>query len=258
MPFIGITHYEITGETAGPVVVLCHSLGTSLEMWDGQVDALSRDYRVLRYDIRGHDKSAVTRGDYTMALLADDLIALLDDLEIERVAFCGVSLGAMIGLQLAVQAPERITRLVLAGASAHMNNTDLWRNRVEAVRRNGLAPLMHSLLERWFTDEFATRNPDVVRRFATMTLGTEPEGYAGCTAAIRDLDMRDRLGSISAPTLIISGEGDVATPPEYAHAIAKVIADARLETVTGAGHLVNVEQPGEFNRLLSGFLADAI
>ncbi len=252
------THYEIVGLKDGPTVVLCHSLGTSLELWDGQLDALSREFRILRYDVRGHGGSTVIQGDCTMEVLADDLIALLDGLEVERVCFCGVSLGAMIGLQLAVQAPERVNRLVLAGASAHMTNTDLWRDRVKAARRDGLEPLVSGLLARWFTDNFAIRNPDILDRFAAITLGTDAQGYAACTAAILDFDIRDRLEAISAPTLILSGDGDIATPADYAQSITEAIPNARLETITDAGHLANVEQPEEFNRLMAGFLAETI
>src|SRR4051794_2289093 len=182
-------------------------------MWDDQVAALSSRFRILRYDTRGHGRSAAPEGPYAIGDLGADLLALLDELGLERVSFCGLSLGGMTGMWLAANAPERVERLVLCCTSAHLPPREMWDERIETVRADGMEPVAEGVLERWLTPEFRTARPEIAARLKAMLVATPVEGYAGCCAAIRDLDLRDALSAIRAPTLVIAGGEDPATPP---------------------------------------------
>lgn len=234
-------------------MVLSNSLGTSHGMWDAQLPSLARHFRVLRYDTRGHGASDVPPGPYDMAALGRDVLGLLDTAGIQRASFCGLSLGAMTGMWLAAHAPERVDRLVLCNTSSYMGAPEAWNTRIEAVRRGGMAAITEGVIERWFTPEFRAAEPAAVERIRQMLLTTSPEGYVACTAAVRDMDLRDDLASISAPTLVVSGTRDPATPPEHLRFIADRVQGARLVELPTA-HLSNIGAEGAFTRTLMDFL----
>lgn len=245
--------YRMDGPAGAPVLLLSNSLGVNLDMWQPQMSALTAHFRVLRYDVRGHGQSGVTPGGYSIDRLGRDVIELLDALAIERVAYCGLSLGGMIGQWLGVRESERITRLVLANTASFMGPPSNWDARIETARRAGLASLTTATLGRWFTAEFREANKDAVARVEAMLLATDPQGYAGCCAAIRDMDMRRMVTLVKAPTLVIAGTRDAATPIEESRALASAIPHAELAMLPAA-HLSNVEQPLGFSAAVCTFL----
>ena len=239
-------HYRFDGPEDAPVVVLSNSLGTTLAMWEPQLPALTERFRVLRYDQRGHGGSASPPGPYRFDELGRDVVELLDRLGLERVSFCGVSMGGMTGMWLGANARERVDRLVLSCTSAGFGDPATWEERAELVRREGTQALVDATMGRWFTAGFRAERPDVVRRFAAELAATDDEGYAGCCAALRDWDFAARLPEIAAPTLVVAGAQDPSTPPEHGRAIADAVPGARL-LVLDAAHLANVERADEWN-----------
>lgn len=233
-----------------PTVVLSNSLGTTTTLWDEQVPALESHFRVVRYEHRGHGDSDVPPGPYTVEELAGDVIALLDRLELERVSFCGLSLGGMVGMALALRTPERIDRLVLCCTSAHLGPPETWSERARLVRSEGPEAVADGVLGRWFTEAFHAEEPQTVAQFRKMLVSTPREGYAACCDAVGQWDARAQLHAISAPTLVIAGVEDPATPPEHGQLIAGGIPEARLVVLAGAAHLANIEQPDAFNEAL--------
>jgi 3-oxoadipate enol-lactonase len=245
-------HSRIEG-ASGPLLMLSHPLGADLTIWDAQAAALSRQFRVLRFDTRGHGRSFVPPAPATIERLALDALALLDRLEMPRVHFCGLSLGGMIGMWLAAHAPDRVERLVLANTAAQLGPPGNWDARIAAVRTGGMASIADTVLSRWFTPEFSQREPAAMAKIRATILATPPEGYAACAAAVRDMDQRASLAAIRAPTLVIAGTHDPATPPALGWAIADAIPGARY-TELGAAHLSNIEAAGAFNAAVSEFL----
>jgi 3-oxoadipate enol-lactonase len=251
----GITiHYQLSGPVEAPVVLLSNSLGTRLEMWDAQLPALSQRYRVLRYDSRGHGRSSAPEGPYSIEMLAGDALGLLDALGIERVHFCGLSKGGMVGQMLGARHADRLRSLTLASTACYVAPKELWDERIAAVRQGGMAAVADGVVERWFTAPFRAEPTIVVERVRQMVLETPAEGYAACCAAIRDMDLREAIRMIRLPTLIIVGEQDPATPPEKALEIHERIAGSHLEVIPDAAHLVNIEQDVAFDATLIGFL----
>jgi 3-oxoadipate enol-lactonase len=245
-----ILHHEILGPEDAPVLLMGGSLGTDLGMWDGQLPLASR-LRLVRFDHRGHGGSPVPPGPYEMADLGRDVLALMDSLGIERASYCGLSIGGMVGMWLGANAPERIDRLVLICTSAHMPPPSAWQERIAVVVEAGSPePLADAVVERWFTPGFAAMHPEVPARMRAMLAGTDAAGYAACCGAIERMDQRDSLPTITAPTLVISGADDPATPPEHQRQIAAAIPGARLETVAPAAHLAAVEQAAAVNDLI--------
>ncbi len=243
-------NYLLEGPEDAPVLVLSNSLGTSLEMWDDQAPVLGDRFRLLRYDTRGHGRSPAPPGPYAIGDLGGDVVRLLDRLGIERASFCGLSVGGMTGMWLAAEAPERVERLVLLCTSALLGPKGIWDERIATATEQGMTALVDGVIERWFTPAFRSENPATVEKMATTLRETDPEGYAGCCAAIRDMDLRDRLPSIKAPTLVVSGAEDPATPPEHGRLIRDAIPGARFEVVPGAAHIANVERPEEITQLI--------
>ncbi len=234
--------HRFDGPEDAPVVVLSGSLGTTMAVWDAQVPTLAGRYRVLRYDHRGHGGSEVPPGPYAIEDLGRDLLALLDEHDIARVSFCGLSIGGMVGLWLGAEAPERVERLALLCTSARLGAPEWWDERIAAIRRAGVESIADAVVERWFTEDFAARQPEIVARRRAELVATPLEGYAGCCAAIRDFDLRDRLAAIEAPTLVLAGLQDTATPVEHQARIAAGIAGAQLCVLDRAAHLAAVEQ----------------
>jgi len=243
-------HYLLEGPEDAPVLVLSNSLGTSLEMWDPQAPVLREHFRLLRYDTRGHGRSPAPPGPYALGDLGRDVISLLDKLGIGRASFCGLSVGGMTGMWLASEASERVDRLVLVCTSALLGPRSVWDERIEAATRRGMGALVDAVIERWFTPAFRQQNPEKVERMARTLRETDPGGYAGCCAAIRDMDLRDRLPSIGAPTLVVSAAEDPATPPEHGELIRSTIPGARFEVVPRASHIANVERPERITDLI--------
>ncbi len=247
-------NYLLEGPDDAPVLVLSNSLGTSIEMWDDQAPVLGDRFRLLRYDTRGHGRSPAPPGPYAIGDLGGDVIRLLDRLGIERASFCGLSVGGMTGMWLAAEAPERVERLVLLCTSALLGPKGVWDERIATATERGITTLVDGVIERWFTPAFCQENPGVVEKMATTLRETDPQGYAGCCAAIRDMDLRDRLPSIEAPTLVVSGAEDPATPPEHGRLIRDAVPGARFEVVSGAAHIANVERPEEITQLILNHL----
>ncbi|MBA2691263.1 MAG: 3-oxoadipate enol-lactonase [Rubrobacter sp.] len=245
-------NYEIEGPEDAPIVVLSSSIGSSLSMWDEQMDALGERFRVLRYDHRGHGKSPVPDGPYSMEELGRDVLSLVDSLGVERFSFCGLSLGGMVGMQIASDAPERVEKLVLCCTAAELGPPSMWDERIEAVKSGGMESLVDAVMERWFTEGFAGN--EKVERMRRDFLDTPAEGYAACSAAIRDMDLRDRLPSIKADTLVVSASEDPATPPERGEEIKNAIPNARMAVIPDASHIANVEQPERFTKEVLGHL----
>lgn len=243
-------HYELAGPDQAPVVVLSNSLGTDLTMWDEQVATLTEHFRVLRYDQRGHGRTPTTPGPYELDQLGSDVVELLDHLKIERAHFAGVSLGGMTGMWLAEHAPDRVDRLALICTSAELGPPENWRDRAALVREQGTAALVDGSLTRWFTPALAGRD-DIAAKFGGMIAASDDDGYASCAEAIASMHLLPKLADIAAPTLVIAGRDDPATPPAHAERIAETISGARLEVLDNAAHLANVEQAATVNRLLA-------
>lgn len=259
MPFIEADsapiHYRLEGPAGRPVLVLSHSLGTTLAMWDPQIPPVTGRFRVLRYDSRGHGESAVTPGPYTIERLARDVLALLDGLGIQRAHFCGLSMGGMVGMWLGAHAPERLERLVLCNTAARIGPPEIWDTRIENVRKNGMNPIATPVLGRWFTPAFHERMPGAIEGMRRMLIETSVEGYVGCCAAIRDADLGDALSRIRARTLVIAGTHDAATPPADGRFLAEQIQGARYVELAAA-HLSNIEAPERFTAEMTAFLSE--
>jgi 3-oxoadipate enol-lactonase len=250
-----LLHSETTGPADAPVLVLGHSLGTSLSMWDGQL-ALAERLRLVRHDHRGHGRSPVPPAPYDIADLGRDVLALLDALELERVSYCGLSIGGMVGIWLGANAPERIDRLVLICTSAHAPPASAWADRAAAVREAGSVEVVaDAVVARWLTPAYAERHPALVAELRAMLVATDPEGYAASCGALERMDLRDQLSRITAPTLVISGAQDEALPPDQQRLIADAIPGARLESIDPAAHIAAVEQPARINELIADHLA---
>lgn len=248
---MNVLHSEISGDGGGPPLLLGGSLGSSLTMWDPQVAALSGPLRVVRFDHRGHGRSALPTGPHTVDGMGRDVLRLLDALGLERVSYCGLSIGGMVGMWLAANAPDRIDRLVLICTSAHLPPAEAWRLRAATVRATGsVATVADGVVARWLTPAFAAREPAVVDGLKEMLVATSPEGYAACCEAIADLDLRADLPRITAPTLVVAGTEDAATPPAHAETIARAIPSARLQLLSPMAHLGNVEQPSAVTKLI--------
>jgi 3-oxoadipate enol-lactonase len=257
MPFADLKqfrmHYEIAGAEDVPILVLSNSLGTDLAMWDAQAPGLSQRFRLLRYDKRGHGESEVPPGPYTVEMLARDVIELLDFLRIETVHFCGLSIGGQTGIWLAVNAPKRLKSLTLSNTGAQIGSLEVWKKRIDAVRQNGTASIAGGVIERWFTSDFRAKNSAEVLRIRRMLEATDPEGYVGCCAAVRDFDFRDKVAAITTRTLVITGNQDQSAPAADGRWMANQIAGSRHIELPAA-HLSNIEAARPFTDGLLEFL----
>lgn len=248
-------HAEVAGRADAPAVVLLHSLGATLEMWEPQVAPLTADRRVVRLDLRGHGGSPVPPGPYELADLGADVLALLDRLEIGRASLCGISLGGMVAMWLAANAPQRVDRLVLCSTSAALGPPEAMYERAAVARAEGPAALADAVAARWLTPGYAAEHPEALRRLRDMIASTPAEGYAGCCEAIATMRLDGTLERIVAPTYVVAGADDPSTPPEHAARIAARIPGARMAVVADAAHLANVEHPDEINALILRHLA---
>jgi 3-oxoadipate enol-lactonase len=252
---IGI-HYTLEGPESGPVIMLSHSLSTNLTMWDPQMEMLLGSYRVLRYDTRGHGRTDVPEGPYTLELLAEDVRALLHVLGITKTHFMGISMGGMIGQTLALKAPELLKSLILCDTTSEIPEDagPIWDDRIQTAETQGMEAKVSDTIERWFTPGFREGRPEVIAKVSAMISTTDPRGYIGCAHAIRHLNLTDRLSRIKVPTLIIVGEDDPGTPVSASRTIHEKVADSELAILKSAYHLCNIEQAEAFNKAVSSFL----
>jgi 3-oxoadipate enol-lactonase len=246
-------HYSLEGPTAKLALILSNSLGADFSMWDPQIPEFTKSFCVLRSDTRGHGQSSVTRGPYTIEQLAKDVLALADSQQFERFHFCGLSMGGQIGMWLAANAPHRLNKVVLSSTAAIIGTPEMWNARIATVRKDGMKNVAAAATERWFTPAFRAKNPSVIARIQETLESTDPEGYAACSAAVRDFDFRENLNKIRTPTLVISGAHDPATTPTDGQFLADHIAGARYVELNGA-HLSNIEDSDRFTREVLGFL----
>ncbi len=249
-------NYELSGKKGAPVVVLGHSLASSLVMWNPQMDALNPHFQVLRYDMRGHGKSEVTSGPYTLELLADDVVGLLDALKIDRVHYVGLSIGGMIGQSLAYHYGHRLRSLALCDTASIIPQEaqPIWQERIDKTLDKGMASQVDETMARWFTPSFLKQNPPMLDLIRKQILATPVAGYLGCAEAIRRLNYLDRLSKIEMPTLIMVGEDDPGTPVSASRAIHERISNSKLVILPSARHLSNIEQTQAFNSVLLEFL----
>jgi 3-oxoadipate enol-lactonase len=246
-------HYALEGQSGAPALVLSNSLGTNYSMWDPQLPELRKKLRILRYDTRGHGQSSLTPGPYSIEQLGRDVIALLDALDLDRVHFCGLSMGGMIGMWLGANAPERLNKLVLCNTAAKIGTSEVWNARIEAVRKNGMKSVASAVVERWFSPAFREKPPATVSSTLKMLEAANPEGYAACCAAIRDFDFREQLSRIRVLTLVIAGAHDPSTPPADGRFLADQIQGAQYAELDAA-HLSNIEAQDRFNNEVAKFL----
>ena len=246
--------YRLEGHSNLPVLVLSHSLGCDHSMWAPQMPDLLDHFQVLRYDTRGHGASGVPAGDYTLDQLGQDVLALVDKLNLEKFAFCGISMGGALGQWLAINAPQRLNALVLANTSPKFGTPDLWDARIKAVREGGIQAIVDAIMQRFFSAD--KQESTWAQSTRAVLLGTDPQGYAACSAALRDTDNRAALRNISVPTLVIGSDKDPSTPWEgNGSVLARDIPNAKAVRLQTA-HLSNLEQPEAFTACLLEFFLE--
>ena len=250
---IAYRHY-LNGDK--PTLVLSNSLGTTQNMWDGQLAAFSKYFNQVTYDKRGHGDSDVFPGAYSLDRLGNDVIDLIDFLGLQKIHFCGVSIGGMTAQWLAAFCPERIERLVISNSAAVIKPSSMWQERILHVREHGLASIWSGVLARWVSERFSKQEPDAVKHIQAMFESVKAEGYASCCAAIRDMDMRNIASLNKLKTLIIAGTQDLATPVADSEFLLSQYSDASLLEID-AGHLSNIEQTQSFNERVLAFLLDS-
>jgi 3-oxoadipate enol-lactonase len=245
--------YQFDGSADKPVLLLSNSIGTDLSMWDPQIEAFTKHFRVLRYDSRGHGATGVPAGPYSLDRLGRDVIELLDSLQIDRVHFLGLSLGGMVGQWLGIQAPERIDRLILSNTSAYLGPADQFDGRITSVLKVDRSETAEMFLRNWFPSTLLETNGPIIAGIRAVLLATDPQGFAGSYAAVRDMDMRRTIALISSPTLVIAGQYDTVTLPSHSELIAATVPGAKL-VVLPVVHLSNWEAPEDFMSRVLGFL----
>lgn len=246
-------HYRVDGLAHAPVLVFSNSLGTNLHMWDEQIEELSKRYRLIRYDRRGHGSSTVSNSAFTIADLGKDVLALMDHLQVKRAYFCGLSIGGLVGQWLGVNAPDRIDKLVLCATAAKIGTAQAWLERAALVREKGLSPLTEGTVERWFNPNFVADCPERVQRILDEFLHTSAEGYAQCCEALSSADFTKELASISVPTLCLAGQEDPVCPPEDLVHIATQVQQGTASNLDGR-HIFTIESAADFNAELISFL----
>ena len=248
--------FKLSGSENLPVVALSHSLGSSMIMWEPQMQVLEEHFRILRFDTRGHGGSAATPPPYSMEMLVSDVIDLLDSLEIDKVHWVGLSMGGMIGQGLAICAPQRLLSLCLCDTMSIVREEmkQLWKNRIRSGERFGMNHLVDFAMERWFTEPYRTASPAAYRRIREQFLTTAVAGYVGCCHAIYNMNFLDQLSEIRVPTHIMVGDQDLATPVAESIVMHEAITDSTLKLIPGGAHLCNIECTADFNRSMMNFL----
>jgi 3-oxoadipate enol-lactonase len=257
MPFAQLPglrlHYRTDGDAGAPPLLLSNSLGTSLEMWEPQIDALEARFHVIRYDSRGHGRSEVTRGPYSIETLAHDALGLLDALAIPRAHVCGLSMGGVVAMWLGINAPEHVDRLVLANTAAKIGTAEQWNARIDALQKGGMASIAPAVLARFFSPQLLDQPTPMMAQVRATLEATSKEGYAASCAAVRDADLRHALHRVRAPTLVIVGAPDLSPPPQDGRYIAGQIDGARCVELP-ATHLSNIQAAPAFTQALVQFL----
>jgi 3-oxoadipate enol-lactonase len=256
MPFAKLPdaqiHYEWRGDEGLPVVLFCNSLGTNLRMWDAQVEAFSKNFRLLRYDSRGNGQSSITPGPYTIEQLSRDVIQLMDALKLDRVYFCGLSMGGSTGMFLGASMPERFHKMALCNTSPKFGTPQTWGTRIQAVQTGGMKAVAGGVIERWLTPRFRASHPDETQTVLAMLEMADPSGYIANCEAVRDADMRPILGNIRVPCLVVAGTNDQSATPADGRLLAETIPGAQYVELSSA-HLSNIEARDEFNRCILQF-----
>jgi len=246
-------HVEVEGPDGAPALMLSNSLGTNLSMWDPQAKAFAKEFRLIRYDRRGHGQSGAPKGPYSMERLGRDVLAVLDALKIAKTHWCGLSIGGMVGQWLGANAPGRMGRMILSNTACYYADKEIWNGRVRLLREKGLPAVVDGTMERWFTKAFRERSPQTIEHMSGILLSTPLEGYIGCCQAIAAMDHRDALSKIKAPVLIVAGKKDPATTVENAEFIRDRVAGSKLALIDAA-HISNVEQPETYTKTALEFL----
>lgn len=247
-----LLNVSVEGRDSGPTLMMSNSLGCTMVMWEPQMPALTKLFRVIRYDRRGHGKSGMN-GPTSMERYGKDVLAILDDLNIDKVHWCGLSMGGMVGQWLGANAPERFNKIILANTSCYYPDPTNWHNRIKAVREGGLAAVADAVIGGWLTADFREREPETTAKMKAMLLASPVEGYLAACEALSTLDQRALLPKIKSPTLVIAGRQDNATPVAAGELIRSSIASASM-TLLDAAHISNVEQPHAFTEAVVGFL----
>src|SRR5262245_32615917 len=245
--------YSVEGPADAPTLLFINSIGTTRDLWLPQVPALVGTYRIIRYDARGHGSSSVPQGDYTIEQLGRDALAILDAEDVIKAHVCGISLGGITALWLAVNAPDRVSSLVVANSAARIGTVESWNERIAMVQERGMQGAADMAIPRWFSQDFTRRNPELAASYRAMVAACPQAGYLGCCAALRDEDLRGALSRIHCPALVVAGSIDVPTPPEGLRFIHEAIAGSKMLTLDAA-HLSNVEQSEAFTSAVMGFL----
>jgi 3-oxoadipate enol-lactonase len=248
-------HYEIEGPNDAPVVMLSNSLMSNLSMWKPQLPALLDAFRVLRYDTRGHGESEVTAAPYSIEQLADDAAALITFTGVGAVHFAGLSMGGMIGQQLAIRHPDKVLSLSLCDTASEMPTPAMWNDRLSTAREKGIAGLVDGTIKRWFVPDFVVKAADTIDEVRRMILMTPLEGYIGCASAVRDMSQTHLLKQIKAPTQVIVGREDPACTLAQSQVLQNEIPGAVLHVIDDAAHLANIEKPAQFTQLLVDFIS---
>jgi len=247
--------YSIEGVEGAPVVMLANSLAADRSMWSENLPALTREFRVLRYDMRGHGASDAPAGDYTLEMLTDDAVAVLDHASLERVHFVGVSLGGIVGQRLGALHGHRLHSLALCNTMSHQGAPQAWRDRIPVVREQGMQSMLESTVARWFTASYASDHPQAMERIRRMILGTSVNGYCGCAAAVSTLAQTALLDKIRVPTLVLTGREDPAATPAMATDMHGRIEGSELQIIEDAAHLPNIERAAMFDAVMIDFIA---
>ncbi len=245
--------YRWDGPEHAPVAVFSNSLGTTHEMWDGQIAAFTKHFRVLRYDARGHGQSSVTPGPYRIEQLGGDVVGLLDALKLDRVHFCGLSMGGMVGMFLGANSAARFHKIVLCNTAAKIGTPDTWNARITAVQQGGLKAVAGAVIERWLTAGYRAAHPRETSEALGMLESGDAAGYVASCGAVRDMDYREKLGGIQVPALVVSGTHDPVTPPADGRYLAAQIPGAKYVELAAA-HLSNIEARDDFNQQVLAFL----
>src|SRR5947209_9355335 len=248
-----LLNVTVEGRDGGPTLMLSNSLGCTLQMWEPQMKAFTQRFRVIRYDRRGHGKSGVPPGPYSLERFGRDVLAILDDLNIEKVHWCGLSMGGMVGQWLGANAPERMNKIILSNTSCYYPDPTNWHNRIKMVKEGGMAGVADTVIAAWLTADFREREPQPTQALKSMLLATSPVGYIACCEALSTLDQRALLPKIKSPTLVIAGRHDPSTPVAAGELIRSNIPGASM-TILDAAHISNVEQPHAFTDTVVGLL----
>jgi len=251
-------HYAWDGPKSRIPLVFVNSLGTNLHMWDALIPYMSPQTPLLRYDTRGHGLSDAPSAPYTIRDHSGDLSALLDELGVETCIVVGLSVGGLVAIDFALQHPQRLCALVLCDTAPRIGTRESWSERMSIVQEQGLPNIAEMIVQRWFTSDFAGRQPANFRGYVNMLARTPPEGYLGTCAALRDTDLSDVVNRIALPCLVLCGAQDVATSPEMVRAVAEVLPDARFELIEAAAHLPCVEQPQAVAAAIERFLEEKV